>query len=48
MRINGKALAVVNQPSDEGARDLSAEQVTALVSALSRRTSIEWVTGNQR
>lgn len=48
MRIDGKALGTVNQPSDDGASELSAEQVTALVSALSRTASIEWVMGNQR
>ena len=48
MRIDGKALGAVNQAPDDGASELLAEQVTALVAALSRTASIEWVMGNQR
>jgi hypothetical protein len=48
MRIDGKPLGTVNYPRDDNASDLSPEQVTALVAALARTTTIEWVLGNQR
>ena len=48
MRIDGKPLGTVNLPPDDGSSDLSTEQVSALVAALSRTTTIEWVLGNQR
>lgn len=48
MRVNGRSLGQVLIPKNSFMADLSAAQVAALLTALPRKSSIEWVAGKLR